>query len=75
MVGGQWTGVLKIKEVRASCLITPRSFQIRDLLSYRLKLLLPMLHTITGINFLRQAYPNFGPIILLQKKDEGKKKL
>lgn len=75
VVGGQWTGVLKIKEVRASCLITPRSFQIRDLLSYRLKLLLPMLHTITGINSMRQAYPNFGPIILLQKKDEGKKKL
>ena len=73
--GAMGRGVLKIKEVRASCLITPRSFQIRDLLSYRLKLLLPMLHTITGINSMRQAYPNFGPIILLQKKDEGKKKL
>lgn len=46
--GGGWAvgrGVLKIKELRASCLIIPRSFQIRGLLSYRLKLLLPMLHT------------------------------
>lgn len=76
--GGGWAvgrGVLKIKELRASCLIIPRSFQIRGLLSYRLKLLLPMLHTITGINSMRQAHPNFGPIILLRKKNEGKKKL
>ena len=73
-MGGGW-GVLKIKELWASCLITPRSFQIRGLLSYHLKLLLPMFHTITGVKSMHQAYPNFGPIILLQKKDEGKKKL